>query len=63
VIGGLLILIHKPTAEDCAENKRKSGKLCFGRIHNFGISFEATCDVRGRFLDISIIPQDPLLTL
>jgi hypothetical protein len=55
VVDGILILIHKPTSEDFAESKCKSGTLFCGRKHNFGLNCQAMCYVRGGFIYLSNI--------
>ena len=54
-VDGILIWIHRPSADDCKEAGCSSGKFFCGRKHKFGLNCQAVCDVRGRFLDISII--------
>jgi DDE superfamily endonuclease len=54
-IDGILIWIHKPTEEDCEKAGCSSGKFFCGRKHKYGLNCQAVCDLRGRFLDISIV--------
>ena len=54
-IDGVLIWIHKPSAKDCFNVGCSPGKFMCGRKKKFGLNCQAVCDVRGRFLDISIL--------
>jgi hypothetical protein len=54
-IDGILVWIHKPMEEDCEKAACSSGKFFCGRKHKFGLNCQAVCDVRGKFLDISIV--------
>ena len=48
-------LDNKPSAEDCSNVGCSPGKFFCGRNKKFGLNCQAVCDVRGRFLDISIM--------
>jgi hypothetical protein len=54
-IVGILICIHKPSDKDCNEAGCSPGKFRCGRKKKFGLNCQAVCDVRGRFLDLSIV--------
>ena len=54
-IDGILIWIHKPTEDDCNKAGCSSGKFFCGRKHKFGLNCQAVCNVRGKFLDLSIV--------
>ena len=53
-IDGILVWIHKPSAEDCAKAGCSEGKFFCGRKHNFGLNCQAVCDTRGKFLEVPI---------
>ena len=53
-IDGILIWTHKPSEKDCIRSKVDHKKFMCGRKNKFGLNCQAVCDVRGRFLDISI---------
>ncbi|KAL3792720.1 hypothetical protein ACHAW5_005825 [Stephanodiscus triporus] len=53
-IDGILIWIHKPSEKEAKLSKVDQKKYLCGRKHKFGLNCQAVCDVRGRFLDISI---------
>lgn len=53
-IDGILIWILKPTLADAKAVGVDQQKFMCGRKHKFGLNCQAVCDVRGRFLDISI---------
>ena len=53
-IDGLLIWINKPSRNEAKAVKIDQQKFYCGRKHKFGLNCQAVCDVRGRFLDISI---------
>jgi DDE superfamily endonuclease len=50
-----LVWIHKPSEKDRISSGCNSGKIFCGRKKKFGLNCQAVCDVRGRFLDISIL--------
>jgi hypothetical protein len=54
-IDGILIWIHKPSNKDCEDSGCSPGKFMCGRKKKYGLNCQAVCDVRGRFLDISIL--------
>jgi hypothetical protein len=54
-IDGILILTHKPSAKDCFNVGCSPGKFHCSRKKKFGLNCQAVCNVRGRFLDISIL--------
>jgi hypothetical protein len=54
-IDGLLIWIHKPSEKDCSNIGCSKGKFSCARKKTYGLNCQAVCDVRGRFLDISIL--------
>jgi hypothetical protein len=53
-IDGILIWTHKPTLKDAKAAGVGQKKFLCGRKNKFGLNCQAVCDVRGRFLDISI---------
>jgi hypothetical protein len=53
-IDGILIWINRPTLEESRKVGVDQQKFYCGRKHKFGLNCQAVCDVRGRFLDISI---------
>ena len=53
-IDGILIWINRPTREEAAKVGVDQQKFFCGRKHKFGLNCQAVCDVRGRFLDMSI---------
>jgi hypothetical protein len=54
-IDGILIWMHKPSEKEAKRSKVDQKKYLCGRKHKFGLNCQAVCDVRGRFLDMSII--------
>ena len=54
-IDGILMWIHKPSEADCSNIGCSPGKFLCGRKKKFGLNCQADCDVRGQFLDISIL--------
>ena len=54
-IDGILIRTHKPSAKDCINVGCSPGKFHCSRKKKHGLNCQAVCDVRGRFLDISIL--------
>ena len=54
-IDGMLVWIHKPTRKCCVASSCADGKFLCGRKNKFGLNLQAVADVRGRFLDISIM--------
>lgn len=54
-IDGMLIWIHKPSQACCREASCQDGKFLCGRKNKFGLNLQAVADVKGRFLDISIV--------
>ena len=54
-IDGILIWTLKPTLEDAKAVGVDQMKFMCGRKHKYGLNCQAVCDVRGRFLDMSII--------
>ena len=54
-IDGILVWIHKPSAEDCARAGCSEGKFFCGRKHKFGLNCQAVCNTRGKILEVSII--------
>jgi hypothetical protein len=54
-IDGILIWIHKPMIKCCEEAGCADGKFYCGRKGKFGLNCQAVCDLRGRFLDMSIL--------
>jgi DDE superfamily endonuclease len=54
-IDGILVWIHKPTKKCCEEAGCADGKFYCGRKGKFGLNCQAVCDLRGRFLDLSIL--------
>ena len=53
-IDGILIWTHRPTLKEASKVGVDQQKFFCGRKHKFGLNCQAVCDVRGRFLDISI---------
>jgi len=53
-IDGMLIWIEKPTEKQCAIATVGSKKWFCGRKKKFGIALQGTCDVNGKFLDVSM---------
>jgi hypothetical protein len=53
-IDGILIWIHKPMVEEAKSVGIDQQKFYCGRKHKFWLNYQAVCDARGRFLDISI---------
>ena len=53
-IDGILIWMNRPSLEEAREVGVDQQKFYCGRKHKFGLNCQAVCDVRGRFLDISI---------
>ena len=53
-IDGILVWIHKPTLTEAKSVGIDQQKFFCGRKNKFGLNCQAVCDVRGRFLDISI---------
>jgi DDE superfamily endonuclease len=52
---GILIWIPKPTDHECDKMQCGPKKFfCGGRKKKFGLNMQGTCDVKGRFLDVSI---------
>ena len=54
-IDGMLVWIHKPSRQCCTETSCADGKFLCGRKNKFGLNLQAVADVRGRFLDMSIM--------
>jgi hypothetical protein len=54
-IDGILIWTHKPMESCCIEAGCADGKFHCGRKGKYGLNCQAVCDVRGRFLDLSIL--------
>ena len=54
-IDGILIWIHKPSKKCCTEAGCADGKFYCGRKGKYGLNCQAVCDLRGRFLDMSIL--------
>ena len=54
-IDGILIWITKPSEEQCEKVGCSEAKFFCARKHKFGMNCQAICDVRGRFLDVSIL--------
>lgn len=54
-IDGILIWTHKPMEKDCEEAGCVDGKFHCGRKGKYGLNCQAVCNVRGRFLDLSIL--------
>ena len=54
-IDGILIWILKPSIKEAKLVGVDQQKFFCGRKHKFGLNCQAVCDVRGRFLDISIV--------
>jgi hypothetical protein len=53
-IDGILIWTLKPTLEDAKAVGVDQMKFICGRKHKYGLNCQAVCDVRGRFLHMSI---------
>jgi hypothetical protein len=54
-IDGILIWTHKPSKKCCEEAGCADGKFYCGCKGKYGLNCQVVCDVRGRFLDMSII--------
>ena len=54
-IDGMLVWMLKPTEAECKRAGVDSGKFFCGRKHKFGVNFQAVCDSKKRFLNISIL--------
>ena len=54
-IDGILIRIHKPSNKHCEDSGCSSAKFMCGNKKKYGLNCQAVCDVRGHFLDISIL--------
>lgn len=54
-IDGILIWLSQPSERECNAVGCNSAKFFCSRKHKFGMNCQAVCDVRGRFLDMSII--------
>lgn len=54
-IDGILIWIHKPSKKCCEEAGCVDGKFYCGRKGKYGLNCQAVCDLRGRFLELSIL--------
>lgn len=54
-VDGIMIWTHKPSMKDCFNVGCSPGKFLCGRKKKYGLNCQAVCDVRGRFLDISIL--------
>jgi len=59
-IDGMLIWIELPTDEQCKLAAVGPKKWCCGRKKKFGMCLQGTCDVEGRFSDVSM--EHPALT-
>jgi hypothetical protein len=53
-IDGIVIWMNRPTLKEASKVGVDQQKFYCGRKHKFGLNCQAVCDVRGRFLDISI---------
>ena len=53
-IDGILIWMNRPTLTEARKVGVDQQKFYCGRKHKFGLNCQAVCDVRGRFLDMSI---------
>jgi hypothetical protein len=53
-VGGILIWMHKPRANDCVKLGLDQTKFWCDRLKKFGLNCQAVCDANGRFLEISI---------
>jgi hypothetical protein len=53
-IDGLLIWTNKPSPADCELTGCGPTKFMCGRKHKFGLNMQAVCNLRGKFLDVSI---------
>lgn len=53
-IDGIVIWMNRPTLKEAMKVGVDQQKFYCGRKHKFGLNCQAVCDVRGRFLDISI---------
>ena len=53
-IDGIVIWMNRPTLKEARKVGVDQQKFYCGRKHKFGLNCQAVCDVRGRFLDISI---------
>ena len=54
-IDGMLVWMFQPTKAECKRAGVDSGKFFCGRKHKFGVNFQAVCDSKKRFLNISIL--------
>lgn len=54
-IDGILIWLTQPSQKECKSVGCSSAKFFCSRKHKFGMNCQAVCDVRGRFLDMSIV--------
>jgi hypothetical protein len=52
---GILVWIHKPSADKCAKAGCSETKFFCGRKHKFELNCQAVCDSRGKFLEVSIV--------
>ncbi len=52
---GILVWIHKPSAEESVKAGCSETKFFCGRKHKFGLNCQAVCDSRGKFLEVSIV--------
>eukprot|EP00804_Cyclotella_cryptica_P001199 CCRYP_017009-RA/>CCRYP_017009-RA protein AED:0.23 eAED:0.35 QI:0/-1/0/1/-1/0/1/0/128 len=53
-VDGILIWIHRPTLEEAKKVGVDKQKFLCGRKHKYRLNCHSLCDVRGRFLDLSI---------
>ncbi len=53
-IDGIIIWTNRPTLKEASQVGVDQQKFFCGRKHKFGLNCQAVCDVRGRFLDLSI---------
>jgi hypothetical protein len=53
-IDGMLLVLEKPTNDECDRVQVDSGKFYCGRKGKFGLNMQAVCDARRRFLDVSL---------
>jgi len=54
-IDGMLVWMLKPNQTVCNASKVDSGKFFCGRKHKFGVNFQAVCDHKKRFINVSIL--------
>ena len=54
-IDGILVWIPKPSIKEAKRVRVDQQKFFCARKNKFGLNCQAVCDVRGRFLDISIV--------